>query len=148
MGDAGMTDNLMLLAAIWLACMGIGLLCIALFSRRDDFETDLPDRIGPSMTCSARRAHDRSPRADRVRDERHWRRRTARRYPMTPLDDPRPFAEVLRDWMARHGLTVGPASVFFGASHHTVVAKWLAGGKVTFEPALRRAMTLHDQVRG
>lgn len=41
-----MSDNLMLLAAIWLACMGIGLLCIALFSRRDDFETDLPDRIG------------------------------------------------------------------------------------------------------
>lgn len=25
---------------------------------------------------------------------------------MTPMSDPRPFAEVLRDWMARHDLTM------------------------------------------
>lgn len=64
---------------------------------------------------------------------------------MTPLDDPRPFAEVLRDWLARHDLrqTADVAAVFgVGRSGLT---RWLAGHPCPAERSHRALMTLIDQ---
>lgn len=63
---------------------------------------------------------------------------------MSPTDDPRPFAEVLADWQARHGLTDYAVAKLFGAGAQRTISMWRAGGRVTYEPALRMAMAYHD----
>lgn len=66
---------------------------------------------------------------------------------MAPNDDPRPFADVLRDWMARHGLTSYAAAKLVGARDQRTITGWLGGASVTYEPALRALMTLRDEGR-
>lgn len=66
---------------------------------------------------------------------------------MTPIDDPRPFADVLRDWMARHGLTAYAVAKRIGARQGVTVTGWLDGKPATYEPALRGYMTLVDEGR-
>ncbi len=70
---------------------------------------------------------------------------------MTPLTDPRPFAEVLRDWMERHGLTAYRAAIILapvkGKGRTGQVPKWLAGTPPAHERGMRALMTLHDEGR-
>lgn len=66
---------------------------------------------------------------------------------MTPLDDPRAFADVLRDWMARNGLTNYAVAKLFGVANQVSVQFWLEGKSATYEPALRAMMTLKDEGR-
>ncbi|MFB2530991.1 hypothetical protein ACEYYA_02370 [Paracoccus sp. p3-h83] len=63
---------------------------------------------------------------------------------IAPIDDPRLFAEVLGDWMVRHDLSAYAVAKIFGARQGVTVSRWLDGGRVTYEPALRRAMTWVD----
>lgn len=65
---------------------------------------------------------------------------------MTPIDDPRPFAEVLRDWMARHNLTYDAAALRLDLARSSLAAA-LKGGPVRQERALRALMTLADEGR-
>lgn len=71
---------------------------------------------------------------------------------MTPLDDPRPFAEVLRDWLDRHGLTVYAATTHgkhvgpLSASQDTL-ARWMRGAACPYEREVRALMTLVDEGR-
>jgi len=64
---------------------------------------------------------------------------------MTPLDDPRKFAEVLRDWLARHDLRQTPeTAAIFGAGRSTLT-DWLAGRETPRgERSHRALMTLID----
>jgi len=63
---------------------------------------------------------------------------------MTPLDDPRPFAEVLRDWIARHGLTAYAAAPRLGTTQASL-GRWLRGAPCVHERAYRGLMTLIDR---
>lgn len=67
---------------------------------------------------------------------------------MTPLDDPRPFPEVLRDWLARHDLRQTPdTAAIFGAGRSTLT-DWLAGRETPRgERSHRALMTLIDEGR-
>jgi hypothetical protein len=65
---------------------------------------------------------------------------------MTPLDDPRPFCLVLRDWMGRHDLTMYAAGPRLRVSKGGV-RKWLAGEACPHEWAYRALMTLIDEGR-
>lgn len=69
---------------------------------------------------------------------------------MTPLDDPRPLAEVLRDWMARHGLTAYAAAQRLRV-RDDVLRSWLPDAPrpraPSYEWGLRCAMTLADEGR-
>lgn len=67
---------------------------------------------------------------------------------MTPIDDPRPFPDVLRDWMGRRGLSAYAVAKLVGARQGVTVTGWLDGKPATFEPALRALMTLVDEGRG
>lgn len=67
---------------------------------------------------------------------------------MPPLADPRPFSEVLRDWMARHQMTGYAAAHALDIGSQTKLANWLAGRPATHERALRALMTLIDEGRG
>jgi len=60
-----------------------------------------------------------------------------------PLDDPRPFAEVLRDWLARHDLTAYAAAPRLGTTQATV-GRWLHGAPCAHERAYRGLMTALD----
>jgi len=66
---------------------------------------------------------------------------------VTPLTDPRPFAQVLRDWIDRNSETGSAYSVANGkpltAKQNTIRA-WLAGAPCTYEREVRALMTLHD----
>lgn len=67
---------------------------------------------------------------------------------MTPADDPRPFADVLRDWIDRHGgsiYAVSDGRVLSPTRHG--VRKWLAGAPCPMEREVRALMTLHDEGR-
>ena len=68
---------------------------------------------------------------------------------MTPLDDPRPFPDVLRDWIDRHGGTaygVGDGRILTYARHQ--VRKWLRGDATPeHEREIRALMTLADEGR-
>lgn len=66
---------------------------------------------------------------------------------MTPRTDPRPFPEVLRDWLARHQLSNYEAARIIGASHGSVVGKWLGGGSLRYEPSIRAMMAAVDADR-
>lgn len=68
---------------------------------------------------------------------------------MTPEDDPRPFADVLRDWSTR--LNGGSA---YGArklaarelrESESNIQHWLKGRRCTYERPLRRLMTLLER---
>ncbi|HBD89560.1 MAG TPA: hypothetical protein DC061_02510 [Gemmobacter sp.] len=67
----------------------------------------------------------------------------------TPMTDPRPFAEVLRDWMARGAMTYEGAAAALGDDGRPVarrtVAQWLAGDQPRYERQARALMTLIDQ---
>lgn len=65
---------------------------------------------------------------------------------MTPLDDPRPFAEVLRDWIGRHGGTAYSVSGgrILTAGQQTVL-NWLAGKPCLMEREVRALMTITDR---
>ena len=65
---------------------------------------------------------------------------------MTPIDDPRPFAEVLRDWMDRNALTYDQAHERLDLARRSI-ANALAGQPVRQERALRALMTLVDEGR-
>lgn len=62
---------------------------------------------------------------------------------MTTINDARPFADVLRDWMARHSLTAYAAAKILHV-REGLIPGWIAGAKVTHEFGLRCAMALHD----
>lgn len=62
---------------------------------------------------------------------------------MTPITDPRPFAEVLRDWIGRHGGSAYAAARLLDTSEATV-GRWLKGGPVQREKAERALMTMID----
>ena len=66
---------------------------------------------------------------------------------MTPIDDPRPFSDVLRDWMGRHSLTAYAVAKRVGAARGLSVQQWLNGKPPTFEPAIRALMTMVDDGR-
>lgn len=70
---------------------------------------------------------------------------------MTPIDDPRPFAEVLRDWMGRHGMSYERAAAALGDTGAPVarsaLAKWLSGQRPRYERQARALMTLVDEAR-
>ena len=66
---------------------------------------------------------------------------------MTPINDPRPFPEVLHDWMGRHRLTAYAVAKRVGAARGLSVQQWLDGKTPTYEPALRALMTLVDEGR-
>lgn len=65
---------------------------------------------------------------------------------MNPIDDPRPFAEVLRDWMTRNRLTYTAASQRLDLARGSVGTA-LEGKAVRQERALRALMTLADEGR-
>lgn len=65
---------------------------------------------------------------------------------MSPINDPRPFGEVLRDWRARQGLTLDQTAARLDWARSSV-ANALAGGQVRQERALRALMTLVDEGR-
>lgn len=65
---------------------------------------------------------------------------------MTPLDDPRPFAEVLRDWITRHGgsaYAVADGRIL--TAGRKTVGNWLSGLPCQYEREVRALMTLTDQ---
>lgn len=66
---------------------------------------------------------------------------------MTPIDDSRPFAQVLRDWIGRHGGSAYAAAPLLDTTERTV-GRWLAGSPCAAEKAYRALMTLVDEGRG
>lgn len=66
---------------------------------------------------------------------------------MTPLSDPRRFAEVLRDWMARHELTRYAAARDHLSASDQTIGLWLAGRPCPYEREVRALMTLIDEGR-
>lgn len=65
---------------------------------------------------------------------------------MRPIDDPRPFFEVLRDWIGRHGGSNYAAARLLHTSQPTI-ARWVSGRPCTTEQAQRALMTLIDEGR-
>lgn len=65
---------------------------------------------------------------------------------MTPTIDPRPFADVLRDWIARHGGSAYAAAPVLHTTERTV-GRWLAGSPCAHEAAYRALMALVDEGR-
>ncbi len=66
---------------------------------------------------------------------------------MTPIDDPRPFSEVLRDWRKRHGLTAEAAAARIGATYATY-RFWESGTRqCRDEAAYRSHLTMIDEGR-
>lgn len=65
----------------------------------------------------------------------------------SPIHDSRPFAEVLRDWLDRHGLSNPRAAAILGAKRHITIRSWLDGAPVTYERAIRALMTMIDEGR-
>lgn len=67
------------------------------------------------------------------------------------ISDERPFAEVLRDWMARHGLTAYAASHQHGGpieATEAAIGQWLSGKSTPRQPrAYLALMILHDEGR-
>lgn len=57
---------------------------------------------------------------------------------MTPILDPRPFAEVLADWLGRRGLTAYSAAGRLPATEEAI-RKWLHGGRVLRSAAIARS---------
>lgn len=67
---------------------------------------------------------------------------------MTPLNDPRPFDMVLRDWIDRHGGTVyGVSDGRLLSAGRQTVANWLAARPCIYEREVRALMTLADEGR-
>lgn len=68
----------------------------------------------------------------------------------TDAADPRPFAEVLRDWIAMHELTPYAASREHGgplsASDQTI-RLWLRGRPCPYEREARAIMTMHGHAQ-
>lgn len=68
---------------------------------------------------------------------------------MTPLDDPRPFAEVLADWIGRHGGSAyGVSDGRILSARRQTVSNWLAGGPCPYEREVRALMTMADREAG
>lgn len=65
---------------------------------------------------------------------------------MRPIDDPRPYAAVLSDWIGRHG---GSAYAASGQLHtsQASLGRWLKGERCAHERAYRALMTLVDEGR-
>lgn len=66
-----------------------------------------------------------------------------------PHEDPRPFAEVARDWTDRHG---GPRKSAYAACGklgvpERTLGRWMAGSPCEAERAYRALMTLVDERR-
>ena len=66
---------------------------------------------------------------------------------MRPIDDPRPFADVLRDWSQSQGLTYEGIAAALGDADRPVarrtIAEWLSGaGAPRYERQARALMTL------
>jgi hypothetical protein len=67
---------------------------------------------------------------------------------MTPLDDPRPFAEVLRDFLARHNLRQTPETAAIFDAGRSTLTDWLAARQTPRgERSHRALMTLIDEGR-
>lgn len=66
---------------------------------------------------------------------------------MLPIDDHRPFAEVLRDWMALHALTYAGAADRLGRGRGSI-GRALKGEGIAYERDLRALMTLISEGRG
>ncbi len=65
---------------------------------------------------------------------------------MTPFTDPRPFALVLSDWMARHDLTAYAAAKILPVSA-PAIRNWLTGLPCPVEVSHRALMTMIDEGR-
>ncbi len=65
---------------------------------------------------------------------------------MTPINDPRPFATVARDWCDRNGGTVYAAAKRLGVPERTL-GRWVNGNPCAHERAYRALMTLVDEGR-
>lgn len=65
---------------------------------------------------------------------------------MAPINDPRPFAEVLRDWIGRHGGSAYAGAPLLDTTERTV-GRWLAGSPCATERAHRALMTMVDEGR-
>jgi hypothetical protein len=66
---------------------------------------------------------------------------------ITPLDDPRPFAEVLRDWINRHGgsaYAVSDGRIL--SARRQTVSNWLSGRPCPYEREVRALMTVSDAI--
>lgn len=66
---------------------------------------------------------------------------------MTPLDDPRPFAAVMRDFLARHKLRQTPETAAIFGIGRAGLTKWLAGAYCPVERSHRALMLLIDEGR-
>lgn len=62
---------------------------------------------------------------------------------ITPLTDPRPYADVLRDWLARHDLTAYAAAPRLGTTQASI-GRWLRGTPCVHERAYRGLMSALD----
>lgn len=66
---------------------------------------------------------------------------------MTPISDPRPFRNVLIDWLARHSLSAYAGAKVLSVPIRTMQA-WASGSRrCTDEWTIRQAMTAHDVAR-
>lgn len=65
---------------------------------------------------------------------------------MAPINDPRPFAEVLHDWMDQHDYSNYRAAQLLDTSQPTI-ARWLDGRPCPAERSVRALMTLTDEGR-
>ena len=64
------------------------------------------------------------------------------------MNDPRPFAAVLSEWMERNGFSSHYAAAKrLGLSHHSVIGRWLDGGAVSREIAERALLDATDTPR-
>ena len=64
----------------------------------------------------------------------------------SPINDPRPLSEVLRDWIGRHGGSAYAAAPLLHTSEASI-GRWLKGGPVQRERSERALMTLVDEGR-
>ncbi len=65
---------------------------------------------------------------------------------VAPIDDPRAFCEVLRDWMTRNEMTYRAAAARLDWARGSI-GNAIAGGPVRQERALRALMTMVDEGR-
>lgn len=64
---------------------------------------------------------------------------------MIPINDPRPFAAVLREWIERRGSWKAAAAALH--STEPTLGRWLRGEPCATETAQRALMTLVDEGR-
>ena len=64
----------------------------------------------------------------------------------TPMTDPRPFADVLRDWLSRMRLTMDAGAYLLGVTTRSLY-RWRDGQETAHHRAYRALMTLIEEGR-